>query len=137
MTVTTEGPSVGPTLFIDRDTWSAKLGTALKAAGIPFEAHHNHFEPDEIDATWIRSVAARGWVIVTRDKAIRHRPAELAAVRDGRAHLFALTSGNLSAADTAAVIVAAWPHLRKAVARQRAPALYAVHRDGRVVLLKR
>lgn len=131
------GSAPPPTLFIDRDTWSAKLGQALREAGIPFEPHRDHFDRDEIDPVWIRAVAARRWIIVTRDKAIRHRPAELAAVREGCAFLFALTSGNLSAADTAGVVVAAWPRICRAVEEHRPPALFAVHRDGSVVLLKR
>jgi hypothetical protein len=83
----------GPTLFIDRDTWSARLGAALAAAGIPHVAHRDHFPHDAPDPSWIEKVARRGWVIVTRDKAIRRRPAELAAYATAAACLFALTSG--------------------------------------------
>lgn len=127
----------GPTLFIDRDTWSARLGAALVAAGIPHAAHRDHFPHDEPDPSWIAEVARCGWVIVTRDKAIRRRPAELAAVREGGAYLFALTSGNLGAAETATIVVRAWPSIRRSVETTAPPALFAIRRDGSVRLLKR
>jgi hypothetical protein len=54
-----------------------------------------------------------------------------------RLHLFALTSGNLSAADTAALVVRAWPAIRRAVAAHAPPALWSVTRGGDVRRLER
>lgn len=125
-----------PTLFIDRDTWSHSLDGALRKAGIPFVAHREVFQPDTPDTVWIVEVGRHGWVVVTRDKNIRRRPNELRAVRDAGLHLFALTSGNLSAEDTAAIIVKAWPAIRREVAQTSAPALYSVARSGDVRLLR-
>lgn len=125
-----------PTLFIDRDTWSHWLDGALRKAGIPFVAHREMFEPEAPDPVWIAEVGRRGWVVVTRDKNIRRRPNELRAVRDAGLHLFALTSGNLSAEDTAAIIVKTWPAIRREVAQTPAPALYSVSRSGDVRLLR-
>lgn len=42
------------------------------------------------DADWIPLVAARGWLIVTRDSGIQQRRAEISAVRDSRARMVAL-----------------------------------------------
>ena len=125
-----------PTLFIDRDAWSFRLDDALREAGIPFVAHSNHFAPDTPDTEWIAEVGRRGWAVVTRDKNIRRRPNELRAVRAAGLHLFALTSGNLSAAETAAIIVTAWPAIRREIATTAPPALYAISRSGEVRLLK-
>lgn len=125
-----------PTLFIDRDAWSFVLGDALHAADIPFVAHRDRFAPDAPDTEWIAEVGRRGWVVITRDKNIRRRANELRAVRAAGLHLFALTSGNLSAAQTAAIVVKAWPAIRRAVATVKAPALYAVMQSGEVRLLK-
>ncbi len=38
--------------------------------------------PDVLDADWIPEVAARGWLIVTRDSMIIQNRNEIAAVRD-------------------------------------------------------
>jgi predicted nuclease of predicted toxin-antitoxin system len=105
-----------PTLFIDRDAWSHVLDAALRAAGIPFVAHRDVFRPDTPDAEWIAEVGLRGWVVVTRDQNIRRRPNELRAVRCAGLHLFALTSGNLSATETPSVIISAWRSIQHHVA---------------------
>lgn len=134
-----ESPAVAPqapTLFIDRDLWSRRLDAALRDAGIPFVAHRDHFADDVADEDWIAEVGRRGWVVLTRDQRIRHRPNELAAVRAARIHLFALTSGNLSAVESAALCVAAWPAIVHAVAAHPAPALFSVTRGGQVAWIK-
>jgi predicted nuclease of predicted toxin-antitoxin system len=124
------------TLFIDRDLWSRRLDAALREAGIPFVAHRDLFAHDTSDVEWIAEVGRRGLVVLTRDQEIRRRPNELAAVRAARIHLFALTSGNLSAGETAALCVAAWPAIQRAVARHAAPALFSITRGARVEWVK-
>jgi hypothetical protein len=130
-------PDSSVTLFIDRDTWSRRLDAALREAGIPFVAHHERFAADTPDPQWLRECGVRGWAVVTRDKAIRRRPNELRAVREAGVHVFALTSGNMSSAETAAVLVRAWPAIERAVRTTPPPALYAVTRGGKVTLVKR
>lgn len=125
-----------PTLFIDRDLWSRRLDAALREADIPFVAHRALFADDTPDVDWIAEVGRRGLVVLTRDQEIRRRPNELAAVRAARIHLFALTSGNLSAGETAALCVAAWPAIRRAVAHRAAPAIFSITRGARVEWLK-
>jgi predicted nuclease of predicted toxin-antitoxin system len=126
-----------PVLFIDRDLWSRKLDAALRTAGIPFEAHRHHFDHDVPDPEWLQAVGAKGWTVVTRDQRIRHRPNELAAVRQARMHVFALTSGNLSADASAEVVLAAWPAIQRAVADTPPPMLWSVTRGGVVKAIKR
>lgn len=130
------GGSAAPTLFIDRDTWSHLLDRELRAAGIPFVAHREVFKPDTPDSERITEVGSRGWTVITCDKNIRRRPNELRAVRAAGVRLFALTSGNPSAADTATAIIKAWPAIQREVGRTPAPALFSVSRGGEVRLLK-
>jgi predicted nuclease of predicted toxin-antitoxin system len=125
------------TLFIDRDAWSRKLDELLRGAGIPFVAHREVFAQDARDEDWIVEVGRRGWVIVTRDQNIRRRPNERAAVERAAVHLFALTSGNLSANETAALIIQAWPAIQRAVQSTPAPALWSVTRGGDVRPIRR
>jgi hypothetical protein len=46
--------------------------------------------PDLLDVDWIPPVAARGWLIVTRDNAIIDNRNEIAAVRENNAKMVAL-----------------------------------------------
>ncbi len=124
------------TLFIDRDAWSHRLDEMLRAAAVPFVAHRDVFKDDAEDEDWIAAVGKSGWTIVTRDQNIRRRPNELAAVRRASVHLFALTSGNLSATETATIVIRAWPAIQRAVASTPPPALWSVTRTGDVRRIK-
>lgn len=124
-------------LFIDRDAWSGKLDAALRVAGIPFQAHRDHFAHDTPDADWLRKVGRRGWLVLTRDQNIRRKPNELAALREACVILFALTSGNLSAQETADIVVRAWPKLRALAAQTTPPAIFSVSRGGSIRRIER
>ena len=127
----------GPTLFIDRDAWSYRLDQALRAAGIAFVAHRERFDDDLPDPEWLTHVGRHGWIVLTRDQRIRNRPNELRAAREARLHVFALTSGNLSAADTAEIVIAAWPAIQRAVASTQPPMFWSITRGGALKRLKR
>ncbi len=49
--------------------------------------------PDVLDTYWIPQVAARGWLIITRDSMISQNRNELTAVRENKAKMAALNSG--------------------------------------------
>ena len=65
--------------YLDANLDGPELIARLRAGAMPCEAHRDHFAPDAPDAAWIPEIAARRWVIVTRDFAIQRRPGELAA----------------------------------------------------------
>src|SRR5262249_51331803 len=56
--------------------------TALRAAGAIVEAHADHFAQDASDDEWLAAVGTRGWIVITKDTAIRHRGTELLANQD-------------------------------------------------------
>lgn len=124
-------------LFVDRDAWSGKLDAALRNAGIPFEAHRDHFAHNTPDPDWLREVGRRGWLVLTRDQNIRRKPDELAALREAGVILFALTSGNLSAQETAEIVVGAWPKMKRMAAATNPPAIFSLTRGGEVRRIER
>jgi hypothetical protein len=119
-----------PVLFIDRDAWSRVLGEALTAAGIGFVAHHQRFAPAAPDTEWLAVAGAEGWLVLTRDQNIRRRPNELAAVKAAGVCMFVLGQGNLSAAETARIVVGAWPRMLRAARGVRRPAIFTLTREG-------
>lgn len=136
-----DSPPERPTLFIDRNAWSNALGAALDEAGIPFEAHRRHFgehdkTPESDDSTWLRAVANRGWVVVTRDKNIRYRINELAAMQAAKLHVFVFTQGALTGRETGQLLVDAYQAIAKAIVTHAPPAFFSVLRNGVVKLLK-
>lgn len=131
-----ESPPDRPLLFIDRDAWSLVLGRALTDANIPHIAHRTRFASDSPDTDWIAAASAEGWIAITRDQAIRRKPNEIAAIRASRAIIFVFTSGNLSAADTADILRKALPAIYRTAERATRPALFSIHRDATIGILK-
>lgn len=125
------------TLFIDRDAWSAKLDCALRTAGIPFVAHRDIFAHNTPDEHWLAEVGSRGWLVLTRDQNIRRRPDELKALREAGVLLFALTSGNLSAQETADLAVASWPRMIRLAKTTNRPAIFSITRSGDIRRIER
>lgn len=50
--------------------------------------------PDVLDRDWLPLVAAKGWLIITRDRRIQEHRAEISAVRDHKARLITLSSAD-------------------------------------------
>lgn len=48
--------------------------------------------PRTLDEDWLPTVAAEGWLIITRDRSIQDVPAEIAAVKQNRAKMVNLTA---------------------------------------------
>lgn len=85
---------------------------------------------DVDDDVWIPIVASRGWGIITRDKAIQRRPAEIEAVRDSGAKMFALTSREqLSVWDQLEIVLSRWRDIER-LADDPGPYIYAVTRTS-------
>jgi hypothetical protein len=90
-------------LFVDRSLESTSPA-ALQKLGATVVVHDDHFRRDTEDADWIKKVGELGWVILTKDQRIRHRPLERAAVIATGARLFALTGGEQTGLEMAGVL---------------------------------
>ena len=67
------------TFFVDRSLGRA-LGAKLRAAGWNVELHDEHFPENAKGEEWLVEVGAKGWVVLTKDKAIRKKAVEKQAV---------------------------------------------------------
>lgn len=86
--------------------------------------------PSTPDPEWIPLVAARGWLIVTRDRHIQRYPAEVAAVRDNAAKMVALAGDE--ARDTWAQLEIVMRHWRRfeELQAQSGPYVYTATRSS-------
>ena len=80
----------------------------------------------ETSSGW--SAARKGWIVLTMDRRVRYRPVEIAAIRRHRVKAFALTSGNLRAADQAHRFLGNEARITAACA-DPGPFIYAVYAD--------
>ncbi len=120
-----------PDFFLDRSLGGRDVADALRRAGWNVRTHHEVYgeRDQEIeDLEWLERCGRQGWPALTMDQRIRYRPAEIAAVRRYGVKLFALTSGNLTAADQAQRFLRNEARI-EAACEQPGPFVYAVHAE--------
>jgi hypothetical protein len=82
------------------------------------------------DPDWITQVAGHGWLITTRDSRIQHRRAGIAAVRDSRARMVALTGKEaIGTWAQLEVVMCQWRSI-EGLAQQAGPFIYAATRTS-------
>jgi hypothetical protein len=84
--------------------------------------------PGAKDTEWIPEVAQRGWLIITRDRHIQEHRAEIAAVREHRARMIALTGDDArSVFDQLEVVMCRWRDIERRL-EESPPFIYAATR---------
>jgi hypothetical protein len=120
-----------PEFFFDRSL--GKITAArLRNAGYVVHRiadHYPHDADDIPDQTWIAEGCSHGWALLTKDKRIRYRASELAALHTG--HLFCLVSGNLTISEMSIVWLNAMPRMLRAI-RDHQTGFWHVYRDGTI-----
>lgn len=108
------------------------VAAALRAAGERVEIMEDHFDSDAEDAVWVPAVGARGWVILSKDKALRHNSLEQIALLKSNTHSFILTSADQTGQQMAAAFVAALPDMKRLIAKFPPPFVGTVSPKGAV-----
>jgi len=120
--------------YLDANLDGPELVRRLRDAGMPCEPHRDHFKPDAEDEDWIPMVASRGWVIVTRDFAIKRRPNEREAWTVANATVVMVRGERLSALDMAKLLLTAHAQRRldNYIAKRTPPMILYLNPDGRL-----
>lgn len=120
--------------YLDANLDGPELVKRLCDGGMPCEPHRDHFAPDARDEAWIPSIASRGWVIVTRDFAIKRRPNEREAWSSANAMVVMVRGERLSAEDMSKLLLAAHVHgrLDNYITRRTPPMILYLNPDGQL-----
>lgn len=127
--------SAQPIFFIDW-CFGKTVANALREAGALIEHHGDHFEQNTPDTEWLPVVGDRGWVVLTKDKAIAKNQLELMAIARAEVKVFILASGNLTRQEMADLLVNALEKLKKFTQGNQAPFIAKVSKNRRVELWK-
>jgi predicted nuclease of predicted toxin-antitoxin system len=117
-------------LFLDESVDNETVAAALQEAGAQVERATQHFPRGTADEIWLDAAGQRGWVVLTRDKHIRYRVLEKKAVEQAKVRCFVFTGGNVTMADTAAILVKALPKISTISAREAPPFIYHIGRTA-------
>jgi hypothetical protein len=86
--------------------------------------------PSDKDADWIPAVAAEGWVVITRDGRLRHRPLERRALLETASRIVLLESRDSLNKWGQLEIVVPWWRKFEELAGLPGPWLYVATRSG-------
>lgn len=123
------------TFFVDRCLGRTAVPTAMRARlqpGEQIQILHDLYPPDVKDEVWIPEVGAKGWIIVTKDKAIQRRPIEQNALLAASTAVFVFSRGGVKGDRIANALTIAMPAMRKATRRFAVPVLGRVNLAGEV-----
>lgn len=99
------------------------------------EIHDDHFRPDAPDAEWLTTVGRQGWVVLTKDRRIRYRGPEVAALMAAGVRAFVLTAGDLRGTEMAGTFLRALPAMTRFASQHPAPFIARVSKTGTVAML--
>lgn len=94
-----------PEFFVDRSLGRLRVPALLRAAGWVVTTHHEVYgdRDEEVpDVEWLELCADRGLAVLSKDRRLRYRPAEVAVIHRRRLHAFVLSRGNFTAEEQAA-----------------------------------
>jgi PIN like domain len=125
--------------FVDRSLGRHRVAQALRSAGWTLRTHHEVYgarDEDVPDVEWLEFCGRKGLPVLTKDRRIRHRPAEIQAIRRFGVRLFAVTAGSLTAAEQAARFDRSRERIEEACA-EAGPFIYSVQADRIVRIFPR
>ncbi len=126
------------TFFIDRCLGKYDVPSAVRnalLAGEAIQIHDDLLAQDTDDEEWLPMVAARGWVVLSKDPAMRRSPLVVEALRAAGAAVFHLANGQISGIQSGAALVATMPRIRKAVRRFDVTVVGSVDMTGSVTVM--
>ncbi|MHB2019736.1 MAG: DUF5615 family PIN-like protein [Candidatus Xenobia bacterium] len=114
---------------------SRELAQAMQLLDRDHEVSHitDHVPADTDDEVWLRRAGAEGWIVVTRDKNLKRKPAELKVYRTYKVAGFWLDVGktkNLTAFEIAEQVVRNWRTMKEWAGKTRPPYLLRVPNAG-------
>lgn len=96
------------------------------------EVHDDHLPMDAPDEDWIALVGRKGWVAVTKDKNVRYRTAELAAIRQHSARVIVIRMRNATGPDIADVLLKGRRRIARFTSRTPPPYVAGIQKSGTV-----
>ena len=118
--------------FIDEALGRHHISDALKHAGEIVEVHNDIFPSGTQDINWIEYVGKNRRLAITKDKRIRHRSAEIQAIKDHCAMIFRFASGNLRGKEMAEIVIKARERIKRYADKNGGPCIVSLTSDGKL-----
>jgi predicted nuclease of predicted toxin-antitoxin system len=124
-----------PAFYVDESLSQVLFPQALRQCGLTVYRVTDKFERGVSDPEWLPEAGRNGWIVLTKDKAIRRRPNEMMALMNSGVRAFVLAAGEITGADQAALFVRVLPKMIELVNQLAPPFVVRVSKDGRCEVL--
>ncbi len=104
----------------------------MRDAGANVDHAGGAFSFGTADEVWLSACGEQNWIVLTRDQRIRWRLLEREAIRRSSAAVFALTTGEATAAETADVVIRLLVKFANMAVSEPKPFLYTFGLTGRL-----
>ena len=122
-----------PQFFVDRSLGRTVVVDELRKVGLRVlsmaDVYGEQAGQELPDETWLADAGKNDWVVLTKDDAIRRRPAERDALNEAKVRVFCLTNQNLRAKDQAQRFVVNRDRMLRRAATP-GPYIYGVYESG-------
>ncbi len=118
-----------PEFFVDRSLGRHRVPQALRERGWLLRTHHEVYgERDEeiLDVEWLELCGREDMPVLSKDRRLRYRPAEIDTIRGFGVRAFILTAGSLSGAEQASRFDRSRARIEEACL-DTGPLVYKVH----------
>jgi len=118
--------------FVDRSLGKS-IVEGLRAAGLSVRSMAEVYgeKPGQLlaDEVWLRDAGENDWIVLTKDDAIRRRPAERDALTEAAVRVFCLTNRNMRGEEQTERFVSNRHRILRQ-ARKSGPYIYGVYEKG-------
>ena len=125
-------PHSEPVLFLDRNLGKHVIAEALRSAGICVEVHDDHLPIDAPDEDWITLAGRKGWIVLTKDKNIRNRHAQLDSIKKNATRIIVIRAKNATGPEIAQILLKGINRIFRFYSSKDVPLVAAIYRDGRI-----
>lgn len=118
------------TFFIDRSLGKKTIPNALKKRGLNVVIHDDYFPPDAKDEVWLKYVAKKQLIVITKDKRIKNRKSEIDLVMKNNVKMFVVRQANLTGEEIAKILIDALVKISKFIKKTKPPFIATITRSG-------
>lgn len=119
--------------FLIDNNLSVQLAKGMKEFGENVFHLTEEFSPDTADPIWLKHIGENNIFLVTRDNAIRRRPAELRALKNHKIGAFFLGGKDLTRCQLILQLVRNWPRIKEFASKTERPFAFRVRPYGREI----
>lgn len=121
-----------PEFFVDRSLGKS-IVESLRATGLTVHSMTDVYGEKRAqllaDEVWLRDAGKNDWIVLTKDDAIRRRPAERDALTEAAVRVFCLTNRNMRGAEQTERFVSNRHRIVRQT-RKPGPYIYGVYPEG-------